>query len=211
MFFYNHYINLKFKKNIMRIITLYIALTLMTVMSLSAQTDNKAKDSTFVETLSTEKEHIIQEEKDALKREVEKINSNIENGSVSKEEAEELKRKAAQKHALNIENRIAIIENETALKERNSEQGSKVDNAHFLIGIGNENADRERIFGESVKRKKRKVLYDRRTTSGAIIAFGLNNAITEGESLEDSDFKVAGSRFFEIGWVWKTRVLKNSR
>ena len=89
----------------MRIITLYIALTLMTVMSLSAQTDNKAKDSTFVETLSTEKEHIIQEEKDALKREVEKINSNIENGSVSKEEAEELKRKAAQKHALNIENR----------------------------------------------------------------------------------------------------------
>ncbi|HLV92844.1 MAG TPA: hypothetical protein VKX34_06955 [Aequorivita sp.] len=194
----------------MRIITLYIALTLMTVMSLSAQTDNKAKDSTFVETLSTEKEHIIQEEKDALKREVEKINSNIENGSVSKEEAEELKRKAAQKHALNIENRIAIIENETALKERNSEQGSKVDNAHFLIGIGNENADRERIFGVSVKRKKRKVLYDRRTTSGAIIAFGLNNAITEGESLEDSDFKVAGSRFFEIGWVWKTRVLKNS-
>jgi hypothetical protein len=34
--------------------------------------------------------------------------------------------------------------------------------------------------------------------------------ITEGESLEDSDFKIGGSRFAELGWAWKTRVFDNS-
>ena len=28
--------------------------------------------------------------------------------------------------------------------------------------------------------------------------------------MQDSDFKVAGSRFAELGWAWKTRVFKNT-
>jgi len=43
-----------------------------------------------------------------------------------------------------------------------------------------------------------------------VLAFGLNNAIVEGESFDDSPYKIGGSRFFEIGWAWKTRVFKNS-
>ena len=43
-----------------------------------------------------------------------------------------------------------------------------------------------------------------------VIAFGFNNAIVEGEKLDDSPYKFGGSRFLEIGWAWKTRVFKNS-
>ena len=43
-----------------------------------------------------------------------------------------------------------------------------------------------------------------------MFAFGLNNVITKGESLDDSQFKIGGSRFAELGWAWKTRVFKNS-
>ncbi|HSP12233.1 MAG TPA: hypothetical protein VLO29_06880, partial [Salegentibacter sp.] len=52
--------------------------------------------------------------------------------------------------------------------------------------------------------------YDKRTTNDIVLAFGFNNALEEGQSLNDSDFKLAGSRFFEIGWAWKTRVFEKS-
>ena len=52
--------------------------------------------------------------------------------------------------------------------------------------------------------------YDRRTFSDLVIAFGFSNADVEGLSLEASPYKVAGSRFFEIGWAWRTRVFQNS-
>ena len=42
------------------------------------------------------------------------------------------------------------------------------------------------------------------------MAVGLNNAIAEGQEIGDSDFKIGGSRFFEIGWAWKTRVFEES-
>src|SRR5690606_38776631 len=52
--------------------------------------------------------------------------------------------------------------------------------------------------------------YDKRTTNDIVLAFGFNNAIVEGESLNDSPYKFGGSRFFEIGMAWKTRVFDNT-
>src|SRR5690606_22567904 len=52
--------------------------------------------------------------------------------------------------------------------------------------------------------------YDLRTSSDLVLALGLNNTIIEGEKLDDSPYEFGGSRFFEIGWTWKTRVLKES-
>jgi hypothetical protein len=43
-----------------------------------------------------------------------------------------------------------------------------------------------------------------------VIAFGLNNALTSGASTEASNYDLTGSRFFEIGWAWRTRVFTNS-
>jgi DNA-binding helix-hairpin-helix protein with protein kinase domain len=72
-----------------------------------------------VEQLTTLKEQIITEEKDALKREVENINARLESNAVTDAEAETLKQAAAEKHALNIENRVAIVDNQVALIKRN--------------------------------------------------------------------------------------------
>ncbi|SDW39866.1 hypothetical protein [Aequorivita viscosa] len=195
------------------IITITTALTLCVLTSFYAHAQETEKQ-TNVEQSSVLKQTIIQEEKDGLKAEIESINARLENKSISGAEAAALKKKAAEKHALNIENRLAIIDNQTALNERNGQEGENGEEdksgTSVSISIGNENADNERVFGVSMKGKKKKVVYDRRTTSGANIAFGLNNVITKGESFNKSDFEVGGSRFFEIGWSWKTRVFENS-
>lgn len=49
-----------------------------------------------------------------------------------------------------------------------------------------------------------------RTSTHMVMAVGFNNALTEGQSLNDSDFKVGGSRFFELGIAWRTRVFERS-
>ena len=194
----------------MRLISIYTAIVLWIMATGFAQAqETDQENNPSVENLIALKAQIVQQEKDSLKSEVENINSQLQNNVISSEEAETLKMKAAEMHALNIENRLAIIDNKIALLERNGDN-SLNENGHISISVGNEDADNQRIFGVSIKSKKRDVVHDKRTTSGAVVAFGLNNVITEGESLEDSDFEIWGSRFFEIGWVWNTRVLKNS-
>lgn len=54
------------------------------------------------------------------------------------------------------------------------------------------------------------VCYDRRTYSDFVLAFGLNNTIMEGESLNHSPYNTWGSQFLELGWQWRTRVFENT-
>ena len=187
----------------MRIITLNIALA----MWLLAVFYGHAQQTT-VENLEASKEAIINEEKDLLKDEVANINQRLENNEITEEEANRLKQEAAEKHALNIENRLAIVDNKIALVERNKTTDviDDEDRAVLRIGLGNKDKDGFIFLGKKYKERK----YDRRTTSDFVLAFGLNNAIGDGQSLNDSDFKIGGSRFAEIGWTWRTRVFKNT-
>ena len=166
-----------------------------------------------VERLNKQKERIRAQEKDALKLEVEAIAQRLKNGEIDATTAQELKEAVAKKRALNIENRLAIIENRIALLERNEVNlGEEIDFdsiSEVRIGIDiNGKPAEEFIFGK--KEWKRKLRYDRRTYSDFVIAVGLNNALVEGESLDDSPYRIGGSRFFEMGWQWRTRVFKNS-
>jgi hypothetical protein len=180
--------------------------------SLVAQDNHKDK----IQDLKEQKEKITQEEKEALKNEVEVIDKRLERGSINAEEATELKEDAARRRALNIENRLAIIDNKIALLERNKDDdlgdddriiyreeetgvSIKIDD-DISIKIDDEEWD---IFTEKTK-------YDRRTYSDMVFAFGLNNAIIKGQSLNDTPYKVWGSRFFEIGWTWRTRVFNKT-
>ncbi len=190
-------------------------ITLATLMALAiysqllnAQEVNK---NSAIERLIEQKELVINTEKEVLKKEVEAINERLVNNEITKEEAQQLKEEAAKNHALNIENRLAIIENKIALLDRNGWESIQED-PEIWIGIGaKDKDDGDLLFGVRVNSgKERKIKYDRRTTSGLVVAFGFNNVITDGQSLDDSDYKIAGSRFFELGWIWKTRVFKNS-
>ncbi len=195
------------------LITLTIACTLWLLAGFYANAQEK-RDWTKaeVEQLTSLKDKIVQEEKDALKRDIENINARLQSEAITEAEAEILKQAAAEKHALNIQNRIAIVDNQLALINRNGIDSTKITGTSIIFGLGGNDADNDRVFGIQVKggSVKKSKKYDRRTTTDFVFAFGLNNVITEGESLQDSDFKVAGSRFAELGWAWKTRVFKNT-
>ena len=184
--------------------------------SVNAQdTIQKSTKQVEIEKLLSLKETIQNEEKAQLKMEVEAINKQFENGEITQEKAEELKLEAAKKHALNIENKLAIIDNKIALLERNESLDETQEATRFIIEFGKQDDsdefDRGSIYIGDVKDyrlKPRK--YDRRTTSDLVFAIGFNNAIIEGESLSDSPYKLGGSGFVELGWAWKTRVFKNT-
>ncbi len=185
------------KSHIMKNTFIYLSLfiTMLALNLLYAQ-------DTEVDKLAEQKELIIQEERNLLKQKVESINSRLEDNEISLEQANILKQQEAEKHALNIENRIAILENEFALSERNKEEGDFENETGYISVMGEGN-----IVKFNFKKKRK---YDRRTTDDFVFAFGLNNVVTEGDGFEDSDFKIGGSRFAEIGWAWKTRVFKNT-
>lgn len=187
----------------MKTIIFYITLSLFSLglHEVSAQevatkeveltSEEKAKE--FFE---KEKAKIVTEEKEKLKYQIEIVNEQLENGIITQEAAEKKKKELAEKHAKNIENKIAILENEMELRDRNA------DSSGSYIAFGSKG----KAVDININTKK----YDKRTTSDLVVAAGFNNALEEGQSLNDSDFKLAGSRFFEIGWAWKTRVFKET-
>jgi len=174
------------------------------------ETTSTSNNSEKIEILKELKEKIQTEEREFLKEEVEAINKRMENGEITASEADKLKKEVAKNRALNIENRLAIVDNKIALLERNSNVSmvSNDDEPGFRISIGG--LDSEDNFFRIGRWQNKPRKYDRRTTSDFVFAFGLNNAIVEGESFDDSPYKIGGSRFFEIGWAGKTRVFDNS-
>jgi len=195
----------------MKTITFYSAVLLLFLVSqtMFGQEDYQKK----IEALKIEKQRIIEQEKDALKFEVRDINKRLEKGDISENEAKILKEEVAKQRALNIENRVAIIENRIALLERNKGDVLTLTESDTIYG------DRMRIgllidgkpaITFNSNRRRREIKYDRRTYSDFVMAIGLNNALIEGQSLSDSPYKIGGSRFFEMGWQWRTRVFKRS-
>ena len=195
-------------------ISKYLALIMLGLMVQISNAQETTTKEDQIKSLEAKKETVRSQEKDQLKAEVEAINFRLENGEISTEEAEVLKKSYAEKRAMNIENKIAIIDNKIELLKRNEEGDVELDvtSSGYYLRIGgaeDENTNDEFIyFGKRDQDKPRK--YDRRTTSDLVLAFGLNNALIDGEKLEDSPYKFGGSRFFEIGWAWKTRVFDNS-
>lgn len=182
---------------------LYVLLIFLslTVEPVNAQQESLSSKETL-EQLEAKKDEVLEEEKSALKQKVQEIQERQDRGELSKDEAQQLKREAAKIHAANIENRISIIEHKIALVSRGEKE------------IEDPWADSETSAFEFIKPKdeehKERRLKDKRTRSDLVVAFGFNNAIREGQSVNDLDFKIAGSRFFELGYAWKTRVFDDT-
>lgn len=189
--------------------TIAILLSLYVTSVTAQETDPVETQESKVEIL---KEKIRTGEKDALRGEVEKINERVSKKEITYEAGEELKQEAAKKRALNIENRITVLENKVEFNDRNNIKNNLDPNkrsAAFGITFGNNDSN---LIGLTIMNRKvpKPVVYDFRTTSGLVVATGLNNAIIDGGSLGDSPYKIGGSGFFELGFQWKTRIFKNS-
>jgi hypothetical protein len=197
----------------MKTITIYLAsiiLVFCVTIANAQDTVSTNHNSEKIETLKALKEKIKTEEREFLKKEVEAINKRLDKGEITASEADSLKKEAAKNRALNIENRLAIVDNKIALLERNNDNSivSNDDEPGFRISYGGSDSDHRFFRIGRLNNEPRK--YDRRTTSDFVLAFGLNNAIVETSNFDDTPYKIGGSRFFEIGWAWKTRVFKNS-
>ena len=191
----------------MRVVTIYLAVLLIFCITQNAFSQDRFKEK--VAFLTEQKTKITAQEKEALKNEVENINERLGSNAITEQEAQTLKEAAATKRALNIENRISIIDTKIALLERNEGDVLEVNKNFSLIEDDDKvsiiiNDERWDLF------EKKEPKYDRRTYTDFVFAFGLNNALIDGQSLEDSPYKIGGSRFFEFGWAWRTRVFKNS-
>jgi len=192
----------------MKTIIIYFAFLISSfaIGSLQAQettTENNRNATDSIARVQEIKERKIkiatEQEKEKLKKEIELINKNLEAGWYDKEEAEKRKKEAAKLATENIKNRIVIIDNQVDINERNRHDGKYIELkiTDGKLGLGIEDSD-------DAKRERK------RTKNDLVLAFGFNNALESGQSINNSDFKLAGSRFFEIGWAWTTRVFDNS-
>lgn len=176
------------------------------VLAISAQKmysqDNRQQQ---IDSLTIQKDRIVSDEKTLLKEEVSTVKKRLENNEISEKEADSLKQEFAMKRALNIENRTTIIDNQIALLERNDDDYF-VEYSILGVTITEDNG----VTGIRFDDKERPIKYDRRTQSDFVLAFGFNNALLEGESIDDSPYEFFGSRFFEMGVAWKTRLFKHS-
>ncbi|WP_411766574.1 hypothetical protein [Winogradskyella sp. A3E31] len=192
------------------IVALILCLSVAGLCAQEKQKDTLKSKSFFkqqqIESLEEAKERITGQEKDFLKAEVEAINIRLDNGEITAAEAEDLKKEAAQKRALNIEDRLAIIDTKIELIKRNpyKENLEDYDNGRLEIGLGTGGV----VFDLRPNRKPPK--YDIRTSNDLLFAIGFNNTIIDGQSLSDSPYKLGGSGFVELGWIWNTRVFEKS-
>lgn len=186
---------------------MHLTVLILSLIAQNVTAQDRYKDK--IEVLQEQKDRITQQEKEALKAEILYINERLEDNRITVEEANTLKAAAAKKRALNIENRIAIIDHKIALLERNDGEPLETNKEFSVFDDG---AGVSIMFGDEPWRlfERKKPKYDRKTYSDFVFAVGLNNAIIDGRSLEDSPYKIGGSRFFEMGWAWRTRVFKNS-
>lgn len=183
----------------MRSITIYLTLAVcLLATKLTAQETFEAKARAIAEKI----EKITQEEKEALKIEVEEVNKQLENGSLTKAQADEKKQKLAEARATIIENKVAVAQAE--LKDLVQQ---KVDGK-----IKEVSKDKSYTIDFSWKSKNdslKKANGEPRTTSQFVFAAGLNNLVTDGD-VENSDFRFLGSHFYEWGVSYNTRIAKNS-
>lgn len=207
----------------MQRIILYVAVTLCLLM-----TKIYGQEQTFEErakNISENIKKITQQEKESLKQEIEDINKLLDNGTITFEKAEAEKLKVAEIRAKNIEERVSVEETKLQQLIKDDIEGKvihsdkKVRGGYSIVIGSNPNdsigKDHTEVNLGSMKvyngREDKLKRNSKRTTSQFVWAFGLNNHITDGDlsSIDESGLRVWGSRFFEWGVSWNTRLLKD--
>lgn len=181
----------------MRNLTIYLALSLcFLVTNMTAQESFASRARAIAEKIET----IKKEEKAALKTEVEQVNTQLENGSITKDQADKQKAALAEARAVIIETKINGAKEElNALIQEKVDGKIKSGDHDSYLGL--------RFSKENDSVKKRKG--ESRTTSQLVIAAGFNNLVTDG-AVANSDFGYGRSSFFEWGITHNTRISKTS-
>lgn len=143
-------------------------------------------------------EKITKEEKAALKEEVEAVNVQLSEGKITQEQAEKRKKELAEARAVIIEEKITLAQNELSdLVQEKVDGKIKEDSSRvYIIRLNPKRHDKDSIHSE------------KRTTTQFVFAMGLNNMMVDGK-LQDSNYSFIGSHFYEWGFTYNSRLLKN--
>lgn len=173
-------------------------------------------------------ELITKTEKASLKEKIEKINRQLEVKEITSEEAQKLKKEAAEFHAKIIADKVAVEEGKLQLLVQDKANGkikSKKltddefsDEGTFSIGRKTfrvrvrDNKNHYVNWKNREARWKRRGKRNRNTTTQFVFAMGVNNVLVDNQSssLENSNYKFWKSHFYEVGWTWKTRMDKEA-
>ncbi len=164
---------------------------------------------------------ITDEEKKALKVEIDSLDIEVRKGMISKEKGEKLKLEKAKIHAANIETNVAIEEGKLNQLVQDKVDGkieeenvNKRDGTYIVIGATNDSIHKNgvEINFPSMKvyqgQKDKENRHYKRTTTQFVFATGVNNLVTD-KQVANSDFKYLGSHFYEWGLTGNTRILKD--
>ncbi|CAL2086558.1 conserved exported hypothetical protein [Tenacibaculum sp. 190524A05c] len=194
---------------------------ILILLVLLSTTFAQSQEKTFekeVNKISREIDRITKSHKDSLKVKVKEINKKLDRKELTYEEAEKLKKEAAAYHANKIE--VLVSAEELKLQQlvqdkTNGKIASEEDDYDtFTIG---KRTFRFKMFDDddednddeehSYKRKRRR---NKRTTTQFVFALGMNNVLIDHDfgSLNNSNYKFFQSRFYELGFTWKTRLSK---
>ena len=176
-----------------------------------------------VQKIAVQIDSITAVEKGFLKEKIALMDQRAANNEITAEETKALKIEAAEFHAQAIATKVSLLETKLQLLVQDKANGklqSKPkeetlydDENTFSIGRStfrfrvddSENSAR-------IKRTKRARRYARNTTSQFVFALGFNNVVNNHElgSLEGSNYQFWKSRFYELGWTWKTSMKKEA-
>ena len=170
---------------------------------------------------------ILRTQKDSLKIKVFSIDSRLEKGEITKRTANILKKEIAMYHAKQIETKVSEQEGLLQLLVQDKTDGKfasvkesgfnddgvntfKVGSNTFRFALKKDAANSEKGDKENGRKQKRKS--NKRTTSQFVFAMGANNTLQDHKlsSLNDSEFKFWKSRFYELGFTWKSRFRKEA-
>ena len=187
----------------MRNFTIYLVVSVCLFL-----TKAQAQESfeTRVRTIAIKIEKATKEEKEALKKEVEEVNVQLEQGAISTAEADEKKKSLAEIRAKNIETRVAEYQIELSEVVQMKVNGNISDTDTIRTRSGFTLIWNPKL--RSTKDTIHRYRGESRTTSQFVFAAGINNLVTDG-AVADSDYRYWGSHFYEWGITWNTRLAKN--
>lgn len=143
-------------------------------------------------------EKITKEEKAALKEEVEAVNVQLTEGKITSEQADKRKKELAEARAIRIEEKVTEAQNELndLVQQKVGGKIKAQDSTHIYVIHWDPKKAKDSIHGE------------KRTTTQFVFAAGLNNMMVDGK-LQDSNYGFIGSHFYEWGFTYNTRLMKN--
>lgn len=200
---------------------LLILVLFSTTIALSQEKKTFEKE---VSKISKKIENITKTQKDSLKAKVIAIDKRLDKGEITKTTADNLKKEVAAYHARRIEKLVGeqekllqilvqdktngkIASSEEVITDDDDDNTFTVGGKTFRFNIGDRNRNRDRNDDRRKNRWKVKNKKQRSTTTQFVFAMGVNNVLNDDElnSLNDSEYQLWRSRFYELGWTWKTR------